>query len=149
MTRYSFLNTNRCSSTGVKCPRATTKFRLEQARIAREGADCTAVAIGSMVDRTLSECEKLAEEGIAVEVIDPRTIAPLDMETIFESVRKTGRLLIVDETFQPCGIGAEIAAQVIDAGFDDLGRADQAPQRRARADALQPAAGALDNAAAK
>jgi len=86
----------------------------------------TAVAIGSMVDRTLAECEKLTEEGISVEVIDPRTIAPLDMETISESVRKTGRLLIVDETFQPCGVGAEIAAQVIDAGFDDL----DAPIRR-------------------
>ncbi len=97
-----------------------------EARIARVGDDCTAVAIGSMVDRTLAECDKLAKEGISVEVIDPRTIAPLDMETIFESVQKTGRLLIVDETFQPCGVGAEIAAQVIDSGFDDL----DAPIRR-------------------
>ena len=97
-----------------------------QARIARQGADCTVVAIGSMVEKTLAECEKLSEEGISAEVIDPRTIAPLDMATIFESVHKTGRLLIVDETFQPCGVGAEIAAQIIDQGFDDL----DAPIRR-------------------
>ncbi len=97
-----------------------------QARVAREGTDCTLVAIGSMVDKTLAACERLAEEGISCEVIDPRTIAPLDMETVLASVHKTGRLLIVDETFQPCGVGAEISAQVIDRGFDDL----DAPIRR-------------------
>ncbi|MDE0142169.1 MAG: alpha-ketoacid dehydrogenase subunit beta, partial [Caldilineaceae bacterium] len=70
--------------------------------------------------------DKLAEDGISAEVIDPRTIAPLDMATVLESVNKTGRLIIVDETFQPCGVGAEIAAQVIDQGFDDL----DAPIRR-------------------
>ena len=59
-------------------------------------------------------------------MIDPRTVAPLDIGAILQSVRKTGRLLIVDETFAPCGIGGEIAAQVIDAGFDDL----DAPIRR-------------------
>jgi 2-oxoisovalerate dehydrogenase E1 component len=97
-----------------------------QARIAREGADCTVVAIGSMVGKTLDACGKLAQEGLSVEVIDPRTIAPLDMATILASVHKTGRLLIVDEAFQPCGVGAEIAAQVTDQGFDDL----DAPIRR-------------------
>ena len=74
-------------------------------------------------------------------MIDPRTVAPLDIETILPSVRKTGRLLIVDEAFAPFGIGAEIAAQVADRGFDDL----DAPIRRlngaAHADAVQPAAG--------
>jgi 2-oxoisovalerate dehydrogenase E1 component len=97
-----------------------------QARIAREGADCSVVAIGSMVGKTLGVCSQLAQEGISAEVVDPRTIAPLDIETILASVHKTGRLLIVDETFQPCGIGAEIAAQVVDQGFDDL----DAPIRR-------------------
>jgi 2-oxoisovalerate dehydrogenase E1 component len=97
-----------------------------QARIAREGTDCTIVAIGSMVGKTLDVCSQLAQEGISAEVVDPRTIAPLDMETILASVHKTGRLLIVDETFQPCGVGAEIAAQVVDQGFDDL----DAPIRR-------------------
>jgi pyruvate/2-oxoglutarate/acetoin dehydrogenase E1 component len=91
-----------------------------QARIAREGDAATVVALASMVDKTLTACEHLAGEGAEIEVIDPRTVAPLDIETILASVHKTGRLLIVDETFQPCGIGAEIAAQVIARGFDDL-----------------------------
>lgn len=97
-----------------------------QARIARDGTDCTVVAIGSMVGKTLDACGQLADEGVSVELIDPRTVAPLDMDTILASVHKTGRLLVVDETFQPCGIGAEIAAQVVDRGFDDL----DAPIRR-------------------
>jgi 2-oxoisovalerate dehydrogenase E1 component len=68
----------------------------------------------------------LAAEGISVELIDPRTVAPLDITTIRDSVAKTGRLLIVDEAFGPYGFGAEIAAQIADAGFDDL----DAPIRR-------------------
>ena len=79
-----------------------------------------------MVHTTLQACEELSREGISVEVIDPRTVAPLDIDTILQSVHKTGRLLIVDETFAPCGVGAEIAAQVGDRGFDDL----DAPIRR-------------------
>ncbi len=91
-----------------------------QARIAREGTDVTVVAVGSMVRRTLEACDELAKDARSVEVIDPRTLAPLDIDTILQSVHKTGRLLIVDETYQPCGIGGEIAAQVMDKGFDDL-----------------------------
>lgn len=111
-----------------KGPVPAGDFRIPfgQARIAREGTDASVVAIGSMVDQTLKAAEKLAQEGVSVEVIDPRTLAPLDTETVLESVHKTGRLAIVDETFAPCGIGAEIAAQVIDKGFDDL----DAPIRR-------------------
>jgi 2-oxoisovalerate dehydrogenase E1 component len=96
------------------------------ARIAREGSDVSVVAISLMVRKALDAAEALAKEGISVEVIDPRTVSPLDMDTILQSVRKTGRLLVVDESFQPCGIGAEIAARVIDAGFDEL----DAPIRR-------------------
>ena len=55
-----------------------------------------------------------------MEVIDPRTVSPLDTDTILTSVAKTGRLLIVDEAFQPCGVGAEIAARIVDVGFDEL-----------------------------
>ncbi|MCB0086429.1 MAG: alpha-ketoacid dehydrogenase subunit beta, partial [Caldilineaceae bacterium] len=91
-----------------------------QARIAREGTDATVVAIASMVARAEQASEKLAADGHSIEIIDPRTLAPLDIDTILQSVHKTGRLLIVDETFAPCGIGAEIAAQVVDKGFDDL-----------------------------
>ncbi len=97
-----------------------------KASVVRPGGDVTVVALALMVHKALAACEQLAAEGISVELIDPRTVAPLDIDTILESVRKTGRLLIVDETFAPCGIGAEIAAQVIDRGFDDL----DAPIRR-------------------
>jgi 2-oxoisovalerate dehydrogenase E1 component len=97
-----------------------------QAAVARAGTDVTVVALALMVRKTLDVAEQLAAEGISVEVIDPRTIAPLDIETILASVQKTGRLLIVDETFGPCGVGAEIAAQVVDLAFDDL----DAPVRR-------------------
>ncbi|MEZ4667463.1 MAG: alpha-ketoacid dehydrogenase subunit beta [Anaerolineae bacterium] len=91
-----------------------------QAAIVREGRHATVVAIGSMVRKTIEACDALAKENISVEIIDPRTLAPLDISTILQSVHKTGRLLIVDETFAPCGIGAEIAAQVMALGFDDL-----------------------------
>jgi len=97
-----------------------------QAAIVRTGTDLTVVALALMVRKTLEVAEQLASEGISVEVIDPRTIAPLDIQTILASVHKTGRLLIVDETFGPCGIGAEIAAQVMELAFDDL----DAPVRR-------------------
>ncbi len=97
-----------------------------QARVAREGKDVTVVAIALMVQKTLKACEELAREGVEVELIDPRTVAPLDMETIAASLRKTGRLLVVDETFAPCGIGAEIAARVMEQAFDEL----DAPVRR-------------------
>lgn len=97
-----------------------------EAAIAREGTDVTVVGIAIMVNRALEAAEQLAKEGISVEVIDPRTLAPLDIDTILQSVHKTGRLLVADETYSPCAIGAEIAAQVMDRGFDDL----DAPVRR-------------------
>jgi 2-oxoisovalerate dehydrogenase E1 component len=114
-----------------------------QARIARKGSAATVVALASMVDKTLSACERLAGEDLEIEVIDPRTLAPLDIETILASVHKTGRLLIVDETFQPCGIGAEIAAQVIARGFDDL---DAPIQRLNGAHTPTPYSPTLENA---
>lgn len=97
-----------------------------QAALVREGTDITVVGLALMLHKTLEVAEKLAADGISVEVIDPRTVAPLDIDTILESVHKTGRLLIVDETFGPFGVGGEIAAQVADLAFDDL----DAPIRR-------------------
>ena len=91
-----------------------------QARIARKGEHATVVALASMAPKTLEACNRLVKDGFEIEVIDPRTVAPLDIDTILASVHKTGRLLIVDEDFEPCGIGAEVAAQVVDKGFDDL-----------------------------
>ena len=97
-----------------------------KAAVVREGRDITVVALAFMVHQTLVLCPALQDEGISVELIDPRTVAPLDVETIARSVRKTGRLLIVDETFAPFGVGAEIAARIGECGFDDL----DAPIRR-------------------
>ena len=91
-----------------------------QAAVAREGSDVTVVALSVMVRHALQVAEELAGEGVSLEVIDPRTVAPLDVDTMLASVRKTGRLLIVDETFMPCGIGAEISARVTELGFGVL-----------------------------
>jgi 2-oxoisovalerate dehydrogenase E1 component len=107
-------------------PREEYEIEFGQAVVIREGRDLTVVALALMVRKTLEVCERLAARGVSVEVIDPRTVSPLDTETILQSVHKTGRLLIVDEAFAPFGLGAEVAARVIDAGFDDL----DAPIRR-------------------
>lgn len=101
-------------------PEEEYEIEFGKASVVREGTDVTVVGLLKMVHDTLKACEQLAEEGVSVEVIDPRTLSPLDTGTILRSVQKTGRLLIVDECFAPCGIGAEIAAGVVDAGFDDL-----------------------------
>ncbi len=97
-----------------------------QAAVVREGKEVTVVALARMVHQALKVSEALASEGISVEIIDPRTVAPLDLETILQSLRKTGRLLIAEDSFGPFGLGAEIAAQVADRGFDEL----DAPIRR-------------------
>jgi 2-oxoisovalerate dehydrogenase E1 component len=91
-----------------------------KANVIRPGSAATVVAIAGMVPKALDAADQLAAEGVEIEVIDPRTLAPLDIDTVLESVHRTGRLLIVDETYAPCGIGAEIAAQVMARGFDDL-----------------------------
>ena len=113
---------------GLKGPVPEGDYEIDfgQASVVREGKDVTVVALALMVQHTLKVCDELAKEGISVELIDPRTVAPLDVDTILESVSRTGRLLIVDEAFAPYGFGAEIAAQVADRGFDDL----DAPIRR-------------------
>lgn len=113
---------------GLKGAVPVESYEIEfgRARIARAGSDVTVVAFALMVHRTLAAAEQLLKEGISVEVIDPRTVSPLDTGTILASVAKTGRLLIVDEAFAPCSVGAEIAAQMADAGFNHL----DAPVRR-------------------
>ena len=86
----------------------------------REGTDVTVVALSLMRHHAEKAAEQLALENISVEIIDPRCVSPLDFNSILESVAKTGRLLIVDEAFAPCSVASEIAAQIADAGFDDL-----------------------------
>jgi pyruvate dehydrogenase E1 component beta subunit len=93
---------------------------LGKAEIKREGKDVTVVATAMMVSRSLSAAEKLSADGISVEVVDPRTLSPLDEETILNSVRKTHRLVIVHEEVKFAGSGAEIAALVAEKAFDYL-----------------------------
>ena len=96
------------------------EIEFGRAAVVREGSDVTVVALARMVHLTLSICDEMQQRGISVELIDPRTISPLDTETILKSVAKTGRLLIVDEPPGPCGFAADVAARVMDAGFNDL-----------------------------
>jgi pyruvate dehydrogenase E1 component beta subunit len=91
-----------------------------RARIAREGSDVTVVALSGMVDEALAAAERLAGRGVSVEVIDPRTIVPLDMETILGSLRKTMRLAVAHDAHKTGGFGAEIAARCMEQGFDYL-----------------------------
>ncbi len=96
------------------------------ARVAREGEDATIVTYGALVKKSLDAAAKMEDRGVSVEVIDLRTMMPLDMDTVVKSVRKTGRLLIAHEDVVFTGFGAEVAAQVADAAFDAL----DAPIRR-------------------
>lgn len=91
-----------------------------QAKVVRSGTDVTIVSCGLWLHRSLEAAERLSAERISCEVIDLRTIVPLDVETIIRSVAKTGRLLVVDEAYAMCGLGAEIAAAVMEQAFDEL-----------------------------
>lgn len=93
---------------------------LGEAEFVREGEDATIVAIGRMVSMAEQAAGSLADEGIECEIIDPRTTSPLDVETIFESVENTGRLVVVDESNPRCSLAADICAQVAQERFDDL-----------------------------
>ena len=91
-----------------------------KAAVVREGTDATIVGTLLYVDRALQAADELAKEGISCEVIDPRTIVPLDMDTIVESVKKTGRIITVHESHKVAGVGAEISAQVCERAFSYL-----------------------------
>lgn len=96
------------------------------AKIVRPGRDVTVVAMSAMVQRAVEAAERLERLGISVEVIDPRTLVPLDKKTILASLAKTGRLAIVDEAYASCGMAAEIAAIAAAEALDEL----DAPVRR-------------------
>ena len=101
-------------------PEAPYAIPIGKADIKRPGTDITVVATSAMVPRALSAASVLEGDGISVEVIDPRTLKPLDEETILHSVRKTNRLLIVHEACQIGGFGAEVASIVVEKAFDYL-----------------------------
>lgn len=93
---------------------------LGQASVVREGSDVTIVAIGWLVGKALAAAERLAAEGVSAEVIDPRTLAPLDTTTILQSVEKTGRLVVADQSTRHGSAGAVIAAEAASEGFSAL-----------------------------
>ena len=114
-----------CSS-DLPVPEGHHDLPFGVANVVRPGRHVTVVALARMVRLVEGLCDGLAAEGIEVELIDPRTVVPLDKETILASVARTGRLLVVDEPPASCGFAAEVAALVADEAFDFL----DAPVRR-------------------
>jgi len=114
---------------------------IGKAKVRREGKDVTITAHSRMVGFALQAAEKLAEEGIEAEVIDLRTLRPLDHETIVESVKKTNRLVSAEEGWGPMGVGAEVVARVIEHAFDYL---DAPPLRVHQEDVPLPYAANLE-----
>jgi pyruvate dehydrogenase E1 component beta subunit len=114
---------------------------IGKAKIRREGSDVTLVAYSRMVGFALQAAEELAKEGISAEVVDLRTIRPLDHATVLESVKKTNRLVTVEEGWGPMGVGAEIVARITEFGFDYL---DAPPLRVHQEDVPLPYAANLE-----
>lgn len=138
-----FFEHKRLYSTRGPVPEDEYLIPFGQAEIKRQGRDVTVVALGYMLHVALQAAERLADAGVECSVIDPRTARPLDMDTIIQDVRRTGRLVIVDEGNRFGGFGAEIAAQVAEAALDYL----DAPIRRVAApDAIIPFHPALEQA---
>jgi pyruvate dehydrogenase E1 component beta subunit len=117
---------------------------LGVADVKREGTDATIVARSLTVPLALKAAEELEKQGVSVEVIDPRTIRPLDIDTIINSVKKTNRVVIAEESHAFCGVGAELSAQITERAFDYL---DAPVKRLSSADAPMPYARNLEKLA--
>lgn len=107
---------------GIKGPVPKDEYEvpLGVADVKRKGKDVTIVATAAMVHKSLRVAEKLAKEGIDIEVVDPRSLKPLDLDTILGSIKKTGRLVVVDEGYPRCGFATDIAAIAASMAFRDL-----------------------------
>jgi len=107
---------------GVKgeVPEGEHYVPIGKATVAREGSDVTIITWSAMVQKALAAAETLDKEGVSAEVLDLRTISPLDKEAILKSVEKTGRAIILHEATLTGGVGGEIAAIIADEGFDYL-----------------------------
>ena len=115
-----FIENVRLYSSKGEVPEEEYLIPFGQSRIARKGEDLTIVGISGMVPEALAAADQMAQHGISAEVIDPRTLNPLDMQTIIESVRKTGRLMITHDACRTGGVGAEIGQRVMEEAFDYL-----------------------------
>jgi pyruvate/2-oxoglutarate/acetoin dehydrogenase E1 component len=129
---------------GITGPVGETEYSvpLGVADVKREGTDVTVVATSYMVLEALLAAEELAGEGVSLEVIDPRTLVPLDLESILHSVKKTNRLVVAHEAVKRGGIGAEIVASVVEAALDHL---DAPPRRVGAKDAPIPFAPQMES----
>jgi pyruvate dehydrogenase E1 component beta subunit len=115
-----FINHARLMDVTGDVPEHDYTIPFGRADVKRAGRDVTVIATSFVVHAALSAADQLAKEGIEVEVVDPRTLVPLDRATILDSVRRTGRLVIADETHLSCGVGSELAAIVVEEGFEYL-----------------------------
>ena len=139
-----FLEDKALYPTSGEVPDGEHVDELGRARVRREGSTVTVVAVGTMVHRALSAAEALAGEGIDCEVVDLRSLVPLDLSCVSASVRKTGRLFTVEENPRLCGWGAEVCSVVTEECFYDL---DAPPRRVTTPHIPLPAAGSLEDAA--
>jgi len=124
-------------------PQSEYLIPFGQARVVREGSDVTVVAVSRMVQVALEAANALQEEGVSVEVIDPRTIVPLDRKTIAESIGKTGRIVFLDEAPAMCGFSGEVFAVACEDCFDAL---DAPPKRICSLPVPNPFSPVLENA---
>jgi pyruvate dehydrogenase E1 component beta subunit len=115
-----FLESKLLYDTEAEVPDEAYRIPFGEANIVREGKDVTIVGFGLMLARAQQVAEALAKEGVDCEVIDPRTTSPLDEDALLESVGKTGRLVIVDESPPRCSLASDIASIVADKGFKSL-----------------------------
>jgi len=115
-----FVSNKRCLQTSCEVPDGPYEVPIGVAEVKKSGSDVTIIAIGRMVLDAMAAADELDREGISAEVIDPRTLSPMDMTTILASVKKTNRAVVVHEAVRTCGIGAEIAATIATEAFDFL-----------------------------
>lgn len=115
-----FIESVKLYATKAEVPDEEYSIPFGEARVLREGQNLTIVAVSGMVPEALAAAERLQERDISTEVIDPRTLNPLDMETIVQSVRKTGRAIIAHEAYRSGGVGAEIGQRLMEEAFDYL-----------------------------
>ena len=130
-----FIEYKRMYSQRGEVPEEDYTIPFGQADVKREGRDVSIIATGPMVGKALEAAETLAQEGIEVEVVDPRTLVPLDKEAIFASVEKTNRVIVADEEVRRGGSGAELASMIAEECFDAL---DAPVKRVAGADVPMP-----------
>jgi len=124
-----FLEHKLLYETSCHVPEESYAIPFGEAAFTREGSDATVVAISAMVPKANAVADKLRKEGIYIDVIDPRTVSPIDSESILESVELSGRLVIVDEAHERCSLAADISSIVAEQAFSSL----RAPVRKVTA----------------